>query len=257
MGLVALVVACGVAAQSPIFVSFGMQPDCRAPAVANVAPGSAGSGDPVDQWATDIDAAAHRFGIQPQWIRVIMQAESDSVPSATSPAGAMGLMQIMPVTWTNLRRRYSLGTDPYQPADNIMAGVAHLRELLDRYGSPGFLAAYNAGSGRLDDYLLSGRPLPAETQQYVANVGPRLIHSMSFREPLGVKWSGPGGIKDANQAAQRSNRHSATSAVFVQPASMSGAMAMEPTGHIGAADMFDSRSREGLFVPLNDQGSIP
>ena len=56
--------------------------------------------------------------------------------------------------------------------DNIFAGAAYLRELHDRYGSPGFLAAYNAGPTRYEDHLATGRPLPAETRAYVANVGP-------------------------------------------------------------------------------------
>ena len=57
-------------------------------------------------------------------------------------------MQIMPATWGQLRARYGLGPDPFDVRDNIMAGAAYLRELHDRYGSPGFLAAYNAGPGR-------------------------------------------------------------------------------------------------------------
>ena len=53
----------------------------------------------------------------------------------------MGLMQIMPKTWIELRARYGLGADPYDPHDNILAGAAYIRQLHDRYGSPGFLAA--------------------------------------------------------------------------------------------------------------------
>jgi hypothetical protein len=257
MGLVALVVACGIAAQSPILVTLDEQPDCRALAVADVAPGSARSGVPVDRWADEIDAAAYRFGVQPQWIRAVMRAESGGVPSATSQAGAMGLMQIMPATWIELRRRYGLGTDPYQPGDNIVAGVAYMRELLDRYGSPAFLAAYDAGPGRLDDYLLTGRPLPGETQQYVASVSRQLVPGTSLPGPLGVNRSGSDEIKDSDQAAQRSIGRSTTSAIFVQPTSTSGAVATESADHVGAADMLDGRSREGLFVPLGGQGSIP
>ena len=67
---------------------------------------------------------------------------------AISPKGAMGLMQIMPATWAGLRPRYGLGADPYDAHDNIIAGAAYLRELQDRYGAPGFLAAYNAGPAR-------------------------------------------------------------------------------------------------------------
>jgi hypothetical protein len=84
----------------------------------------------------------------------------------------MGLMQIMPETWAALRSRYTLGADPYDAHDNILAGAAYLRELHDRYGAPGFLAAYNAGPARYEDHLATGRSLPAETRAYVAALAP-------------------------------------------------------------------------------------
>jgi hypothetical protein len=84
----------------------------------------------------------------------------------------MGLMQIMPATWAELRARYDLGADPYDPRDNILAGAAYLREMHDRFGSPGFLAAYQAGPRRYDEHLLEGRPLPRETRDYVAALAP-------------------------------------------------------------------------------------
>ena len=83
-------------------------------------------------------------------------------------------MQIMPVTWTELRSRYRLGVDPYDPHDNISAGTVYIRELHDRYGAPGFLAAYNAGPGRYERHLATGRPLPDETQAYVATLAPMI-----------------------------------------------------------------------------------
>jgi soluble lytic murein transglycosylase-like protein len=86
----------------------------------------------------------------------------------------MGLMQIMPKTWTELRARYGLGADPYDPRDNILAGAAYIRELYDRYGATGFLAAYNAGPGRYERHLATGRPLPDETQAYVAKLAPMI-----------------------------------------------------------------------------------
>ncbi|BCA57503.1 lytic transglycosylase domain-containing protein [Sphingomonas sp. HMP6] len=76
-------------------------------------------------------------------------------------------------TWADLRARYRLGSDPYEPRDNILAGAAYLRELYDRYGSPGFLAAYNAGPGRYEEHL-AGRSLPAETRAYVATLAPQV-----------------------------------------------------------------------------------
>jgi hypothetical protein len=119
-----------------------------------------------------IAEASQRFGIPASWIRAVMQVESFGDVRALSPKGAMGLMQIMPESWATLRSRYGLGGNPYDAHDNILAGAAYLRELLDRYGSPGFLAAYNAGPARYEDYLATGRALPAETQAYVAALAP-------------------------------------------------------------------------------------
>jgi soluble lytic murein transglycosylase-like protein len=89
----------------------------------------------------------------------------------TSRAGAMGLMQLMPGTWRDMRARLQLGDDPHQPRDNIMAGTLYLRLMYDRFGYPGLFAAYNAGPGRYARYLLTGEPLPRETRDYVAHVG--------------------------------------------------------------------------------------
>jgi hypothetical protein len=99
-----------------------------------------------------------------------MQAESGGVVHALSPTGAMGLMQIMPQTWAELRSRYGLGSDPFDPYDNVVAGTAYLRELLDRFGERGFLAAYNAGPSRYEEHLATGNPLPSETIAYMSAV---------------------------------------------------------------------------------------
>jgi hypothetical protein len=116
--------------------------------------------------------AARRFGVPIAWIQAVMGAESAGDVRAVSRKGAMGLMQIMPDTWSDLRARYRLGQNPFDPHDNILAGAAYLREMHDRYGSPGFLAAYNAGPQRYDDYLAGVRALPAETRAYVATLAP-------------------------------------------------------------------------------------
>jgi hypothetical protein len=118
--------------------------------------------------------ASQRFGIPVHWIRAVMRIDSGGDPRAVSPVGAMGLMQIMPKTYAELRARHHLGSDPYDPRDNILAGAAYLREMLDRYGSPGFLAAYNAGPLRVDQHLATGRPLPEETRTYVAMLSPMI-----------------------------------------------------------------------------------
>lgn len=116
--------------------------------------------------------ASQRFGIPVAWIRALMRVESANDIRAVSPKGAMGLMQLMPDTWAYLRSRYRLGSDPFDPRENIIAGTAYMRELYDRYGTPGFLSAYNAGPGRYDEYVANGRPLPAETRAYVAQLAP-------------------------------------------------------------------------------------
>jgi len=111
--------------------------------------------------------AAERNAIPATWVRAVLQVESAGDPHAVSGAGAMGLMQLMPGTWKDVRRTLNLGADPFDPHDNIVAGAAYLRWLHDRYGDEGFLAAYNAGPGRYDEHLASGRPLPGETISYV------------------------------------------------------------------------------------------
>jgi membrane-bound lytic murein transglycosylase B len=147
-------------------------------------------GPPAGSVAVFIDEAAQLFDIPASWIRAVMRAESSGDAHARSPKGAMGLMQIMPQTWAALRSRYGLGADPYDTHDNILAGAAYLRELHDRYGSPGFLAAYNAGPARYEDHLATGRPLPAETRAYVAAVAP-LIDSEAIDGTMVVSAAAP------------------------------------------------------------------
>ena len=142
-----------------------------------------------DPYGTYIAEAAQRFGIPEAWIRAVMRVESAGDVRAISSAGAMGLMQIMPATWAELRVRHRLGGNPYDPRDNILAGAAYLREMHDRYGSPGFLAAYNAGPGRYEEYL-AGRPLPAETRAYVAALAP-VVRGGDLAGPVVVAAADP------------------------------------------------------------------
>jgi soluble lytic murein transglycosylase-like protein len=125
-------------------------------------------------FAVFVTEAAQRFNIPESWIRSVMRVESFGDARAVSQKGAIGLMQVMPKTYAELRVRHHLGADPCDPHDNILAGAAYLREMLDRYGAPGFLAAYNAGPARYDEHLLKGRPLPGETQDYVAKLAPMI-----------------------------------------------------------------------------------
>jgi soluble lytic murein transglycosylase-like protein len=129
----------------------------------------------LDRWQGFITEASRQFGVPEAWIRAVMQAESggrttlDGHP-ITSRAGAMGLMQVMPGTYEEMRRAHRLGSDPHDPRDNILAGTAYLRAMYDRYGYPGLFAAYNAGPERYNEYLRDGRPLPSETRAYLATI---------------------------------------------------------------------------------------
>jgi transglycosylase-like protein with SLT domain len=130
---------------------------------------SASAGDAV-RWQSFIDEAASRFSVPASWIRAVIRIESNGEPRALSPKGAVGLMQLMPDTYAELRIRYGLGADPADPHDNIIAGTAYLRDMHERFGTTGFVAAYNAGPQRYEDHLATGRPLPDETLAYVAKL---------------------------------------------------------------------------------------
>jgi len=129
-----------------------------------------------DSVTTAIAEASQRFGVPQSWIRAVMRVESAGNPAAVSSAGAIGLMQVMPETFADMRAELGLGGDPFAVRDNILAGAAYLRRMFDRYGSPGFLAAYNAGPGRWEAHLAGGRPLPKETVAYLV----RLAAIMGF-----------------------------------------------------------------------------
>ncbi|MCP1231057.1 lytic transglycosylase domain-containing protein [Acetobacter indonesiensis] len=168
------------------FVARPSSPTYRAP----------GSTD--DPWGPYIKESARRFAIPETWIRAVMHQESGGKQYlngdlTTSGAGAMGLMQLMPATYADMQSQYGLGSDPYDPHDNIQAGTAYIRLMYDRYGAPGFLAAYNAGPDRVDAYLNNGRPLPDETVNYVAAITPNLGGGVAVRgkwAPVAVAMTG-------------------------------------------------------------------
>ena len=148
--------------------------------LAKAKPSYAPPGPPDDPWGPYITEASNKFDVPERWVREVMRVESGAHEFRangeliTSPVGAMGLMQLMPETYDEVRARYSLGDDAYDPHNNILAGTAYLREMYDAFGSPGFLAAYNGGPARLEDYLTHNRPLPTETRRYVAMIGPAI-----------------------------------------------------------------------------------
>ncbi|MGA0599209.1 lytic transglycosylase domain-containing protein [Caulobacter sp. KR2-114] len=121
-----------------------------------------------------VSAASARSGVPPTWLEAVINHESARYPCAVSVKGAMGLMQLMPATWATFRERLGLGPSPFDVADNVLAGATYLRELYDRFGPVGMLAAYSAGAGRYIEARSSGRPLPSETTAYIAALAPRL-----------------------------------------------------------------------------------
>ena len=143
----------------------------------------------LDRWQPVITEAAARFEVPEAWIRAVMRAESggrttlDGRP-ITSRAGAMGLMQLMPGTYAEMRRRYGLGDDPHDPRDNVLAGTAYLQAMHERFGFPGFFAAYNAGPRRYRQHLTDGRPLPRETRAFLVILDPsRLVATAGCHVP--------------------------------------------------------------------------
>jgi hypothetical protein len=210
-------------------------------------PGVVVTADRITGFVTE---AAQRFAIPSSWIRAVMRAESLGDVRALSPKGAMGLMQIMPDTWTMLRLRYGLGADPYDPHDNIAAGAAYLRELHDRYGAPGFLAAYNAGPGRYENHLATGRPLPSETLSYVAAVasliGVRTDGGTNVATATAPTWS------DAPLFAS----HSATSSVL-SPSSSSPQMQQRPVDGKTQTRTALVPLSDGLFAKMSDRKGRP
>jgi soluble lytic murein transglycosylase-like protein len=146
----------------------------------------------MKRWDPFISEAARRFHFPAAWIRAAMRLESggrtmlaENTP-ITSKAGAMGIMQLMPETWREMRAAYGLGNDPYDPHDSVMAGTAVLKILYARHGFPAMFAAYNAGPATLDAAQAGERMLPAETVAYMGGIT-RVLNGGSPGGGSGVK----------------------------------------------------------------------
>lgn len=223
---------------------------------------------PMARWQPLIAEAAQRFGLPQAWIRAVMNAESggrltlDGTP-ITSPAGAMGFMQLLPETYRAMQLRLGLGPDPYVPRDNVLAGTAYLADMDQRYGYPGLFAAYNAGPERFERYLKDGTPLPSETIRYLARIGPEALATVLA---MGAPTR-PGSLRiAASDTSTKADFESGRGLFFVNRAeatntlgSSKSTLAVEqhsgPSSAIfavrtGAGARSESRSASRLFVPL-------
>jgi soluble lytic murein transglycosylase-like protein len=134
-----------------------------------------------------IEQAAVRHNVDPNLVRAVVKVESNFNPNAVSRKGAMGLMQLMPSTARQLKVK-----NPFDPEQNVDAGVRHLKQLLESYGGDIklTLAAYNAGAGAVA--RSSGVPRYAETQNYVRRItnlyyGVSDFNSGASRDPVTVQ----------------------------------------------------------------------
>jgi soluble lytic murein transglycosylase-like protein len=241
---VALVTETDLTAQSPATAPI---------AQIGIVPVSDRSNSPesIRRWQPFIAEAARRFAIPQAWISAVTRAESGGRTTLrgtpiTSRAGAMGLMQVMPETYQEMRQRYGLGGNPYDPHDNILAGAAYLRQLLEQFGYPQLFAAYNAGQGRFAAYLRGVETLPAETWAYLSTIGPELARAVEALSPTGtttpVKPLARNRIPSGAGLFFPVGMHSAVFAnlsAMVPPESASNRDLLPPPGDTGA-----------LFVPL-------
>ena len=130
----------------------------------------------LGRWDGLITEASRRFDVPKAWIRAVMAHESGGRTMLgedqpiVSRAGAVGLMQVLPATYDEMAQQHRLGANPFDARNNIMAGTAYLRWLHKKYGYPAMFAAYNAGPGRLEQQLVHGVRLPAETRAYVGGI---------------------------------------------------------------------------------------
>jgi soluble lytic murein transglycosylase-like protein len=142
------------------------------------APAAPRTSGPPAAFRAAIEAAAARYDLSPDFLDAVARSESGYDPDIVSPAGAIGVMQLMPAT------ARQLGVDPWNPAQNIMGGAAYLRAQLDKFdGAVDLaLAAYNAGSGRVVRY--GGVPPFRETRAYVATNLDRLATASLKSTPI-------------------------------------------------------------------------
>lgn len=174
------------------------------------------------RWNPLIRQASRKFKVPAKWIRAVMRQESGGrtmmgkkVP-IVSAAGAVGVMQVMPGTYREMAAQYGLGSNPFNPHDNIFAGTTYLKWLHRKYGYPAMFAAYNAGPGNVEDHLDSGRPLPSETKGYIASIGKMLGDKKVANELAQVSLTQPDGAKITVDADKVSAVRPATPGIYAE-----------------------------------------
>jgi len=169
---------------------------CLAIALTLLAPVAAGAVSPSEGPAatapvqrSDLRDLVHRIsteqGVDPRLVHALVVVESGYQPRAVSPKGALGLTQLMPATAQRLHVK-----NPFDPEQNVRAGVRELSRLIDRYAGdlPRALAAYNAGEGAVDRYR--GVPPYRETRRYVQRIlslyfgRPYHLDGRPYRQPV-------------------------------------------------------------------------
>ena len=268
LAVLAMLAACAGQSQDPVQEAGQYKKHAR----GNYAP----PGPPSDPWGPYISEASAKYDVPQRWIREVIRQESGGKlyhggSLVTSGAGAMGLMQVMPGTFDELRARYNLGDDPYDPYDNIMAGTAYIRELYEIYGSPAFLAAYNAGPRRLDDYLSRNRALPDETRRYVARIGPNIAdaHPVNRAAPEDYAMNAipmdiPPGPRYGRGSTQMASASSSSARTTVQVAQLPVPPAPAPIPAAPPPPVMTASAAEGpkgssrfRLIPTANAGTLP
>ena len=173
------------------------------------------------RWDPVILQASRKFKIPAEWIRAVMRQESggrtmlaENLP-IVSAVGAMGVMQVMPGTYTrNGGAIWIWAPIPTIRATIYYAGAAYLKWLHGKYGYPAMFAAYNDGPGNIEDHLHGGRPLPAETRGYIAAIGKSLGDKSVSANLTKVALTQPDGTKVAVDARLVSAVHPAIAGIY-------------------------------------------
>jgi soluble lytic murein transglycosylase-like protein len=217
---------------------------------AQSAVAASGATDPVARWHPFVEEASRRFAVPIEWIERVMRAESGGRTAlagrpVVSRAGAMGLMQLMPETWAAMRASEGLGSDPFDPRDNILAGTAYLAAMYRRFGYPGLFGAYNAGPARYEAWLDGRGALPAETRLYLARLTGEAAPPATLRHDAGLAINGGG------PRAVAAPKPSFRERLFAVDRSSRAPAAPTPSARNAGEDT----PPDGLFVALSQRSS--